>query len=156
MQRTNKQLAIEFREFLRIQGFHHDIGQLETLVGLVKDRVSFVSEIWNETDFFFKSPETYDKDAIKKRWKPETPAQLLELKDVLAGIDDFKSDAMENKVKSWIEAKGYNTGAIMNAFRIVVVGASRGPQMFDIISWLGKEETLKRIDKGVSAIGMSL
>jgi glutamyl-tRNA synthetase len=156
MQRTNKQLAIEFREFLRIQGFHHDIGQLETLVGLVKDRVSFVSEIWNETDFFFKSPETYDKDAIKKRWKPETPAQLLELKDVLAGIDDFKSDAMENKVKSWIEARRYNTGAIMNAFRIVVVGASRGPQMFDIISWLGKEETLKRIDKGVSAIGMSL
>jgi glutamyl-tRNA synthetase len=156
MQRTNKQLAIEFREFLRIQGFHHDIGQLETLVGLIKDRVSFVSEIWNETDFFFKSPETYDKDAIKRRWNPETSAQLLEMRDVLAGIDDFKSNAMESKVKSWIEEKGYNTGAIMNAFRIVVVGASRGPQMFDIISWLGKEETLKRIDKGVSAIGMSL
>jgi len=156
IQRTNKQLAIEFREFLRIQGFHHDIGQIETLVGLVKDRVSFVSEIWNETDFFFKSPETYDKDAIKKRWKPETPAQLLKLKEVLAGIEDFKPDAMESKVKSWIEAKGYNTGAIMNAFRIVIVGASRGPHMFDIISWLGKEETLKRIDKGVSVIGKSL
>ena len=63
---------------------------------------------------------------------------------------------MESKVKSWIEAKGYNTGAIMNAFRIVIVGASRGPHMFDIISWLGKEETLKRIDKGVSVIGKSL
>ena len=59
MERTNKQLAIEFREFLRIQGFHHDIGQLETLVGLVKERVSFVNEIWNETDFFFRSPEAY-------------------------------------------------------------------------------------------------
>jgi glutamyl-tRNA synthetase len=156
MERTNKQLAIEFREFLRIQGFHHDIGQLETLVGLVKERVSFVNEIWNETDFFFRSPEAYDQDVIKKRWKPETPAQLLELKEVLSGIDDFKQDPIESKVKKWIEAKGYNTGAIMNAFRLVVVGASRGPHMFDIISWIGKEETLKRIDKGVSFIGKSV
>jgi len=154
IQRTNKQLAIEFRELLRTKGFHHDIGQLETLVGLVKERVSFVKDIWNETDFFFRSPESYDQDAVRKRWKPETPAQLLELKDVLSGIADFKPEVTESKVKSWIEAKGYNTGAIMNTFRLVVVGALRGPHMFDIISWLGKEETLKRIDKGVSVIGM--
>jgi glutamyl-tRNA synthetase len=155
IQRTNKQLAIEFREFLRIQGFHHDIGQLETLVGLVKERVGFVKDIWSETDFFFKSPETYDQEVIKKRWKPETPGQMLELKEILSVIEDFKPDALESKVKSWIETKGYNSGAIMNAFRLVVVGASRGPHMFDIISWLGKEETLKRIDKGVSVIGKS-
>ena len=59
----------------------------------------------------------------------------------------------EPVVKAWIEEKGYNTGAIMNAFRLVIVGASRGPHMFDIISWIGKEETLKRIDKGISVIG---
>jgi glutamyl-tRNA synthetase len=155
IERTNKQLAIEFREFLRIKGYHHDIGQLETLVGLVKERVSFVREIWSETDFFFKSPEDYDKDVIKKRWKPETSLQLLELKEVLSGLEDFKPATTENSVKLWIETRGYNMGAIMNAFRLVIVGASRGPHMFDIISWLGKEETLKRIDKGVSVIGKS-
>jgi glutamyl-tRNA synthetase len=156
MERTNKQIAMEFRELLRTKGYHHDIGQIETLVGLVKERVSFVKDIWNETDFFFMSPEKYDLDAIRKRWKPESPAQLLEVKEVLSGIEVFKSDNIENKVKSWIEAKGYNSGAIINAFRIVIVGASRGPKMFDIVSWLGKEETLKRIEKGVSVIGKSV
>ena len=72
---------------------------------------------------------------------------------MLEKIDDFSAAGTESVVKDWIEEKGYNTGAIMNAFRLVIVGASRGPHMFDIISWIGKEETLKRIDKGISVIG---
>jgi glutamyl-tRNA synthetase len=153
MERDNRQLALEFREFLRAQGFHHDIVQLETLVGLVKERVNFVKEIWQETDFFFRSPETYDQDAIKKRWNPETPSQLLELKSVLENIEEFNPSDIEQIVKSWIEKKGYNSGAVINALRLVVVGASRGPKMFNIISWIGKEETLKRIERGISIIG---
>jgi glutamyl-tRNA synthetase len=151
--RGNNQLALEFREILRSKGFHHDIVNLETLVGLVKERVSFVKDIWNETDFFFRSPETYDLEVVKKRWKPETPSQLVELKSVLENIDEFDPSVAEQVVKSWIDEKGYNPGSVMNAFRLVVVGASRGPHMFDIISWIGKEETLKRIDKGISIIG---
>jgi glutamyl-tRNA synthetase len=151
--RDNNQLALEFREFLRAQGFHHDIVNLETLVELVKERVSFVKDIWQETDFFFKAPETYDQDVIKKRWKPETSQQLLELKSILENIEEFTPSVTEQKVKEWIEKKGYNTGAVMNAFRLVIVGASRGPHMFDIISWIGKEETLNRIDRGIAIIG---
>ena len=154
--RTNNQLALEFRDFLRAQGYHHDIINLEKLVGLVKERVTFVKDIWNETDFFFKAPDTYDAEVIKKRWKPETSGQLLELKAILGGIVDFNPAVTEPVIKEWIEAKGYNTGAVMNALRLVVVGASRGPHMFDIISWIGKEETLKRIDKGVSVIGKQM
>ena len=74
--KSNNQLALEFREFLRANGFHHDIVELEMLVGLVKERVSFVKDIWEETDFFFKAPETYDQEVIKKRWKSETPATI--------------------------------------------------------------------------------
>ena len=70
--KSNKQLAIEFREFLRAQGFFVDIVELETLVGLVKERVSFVKDIWDQTDFFFKAPETYDPEVIKKRWKEDS------------------------------------------------------------------------------------
>jgi glutamyl-tRNA synthetase len=149
----NKQLALEFREFLRAKGFHHDIINLEHLIALVKERVSFVKDLWQETDFFFKAPESYDLEVIKKRWKPEIPFQLIELKSVLDDIREFTPTVTEQTVKSWIERKGYNTGAVMNAFRLVIVGASRGPHMFDIISWIGKEETLNRIDKGVSIIG---
>ena len=151
--KTNNQLAIEFREFLRSRGYHVDIVGLETLVGLVKERVSFVKDIWEQTDFFFKAPETYDPEAIKKRWKEDSAMLLLELKSVLEKMNDFSATGTEPAVKQWIEDRGYNTGAIMNVFRLVIVGALRGPHMFDIISWIGKDETLKRIDKGISVIG---
>ncbi|MCX6333326.1 MAG: glutamate--tRNA ligase [Bacteroidia bacterium] len=151
--RDNNQLAMEFREFLRAKGIHYDIVHLEKLIGLVKERVSFVKDFWQETDFFFVAPETYDREVIKKKWKPETPLQLTELKSVLENIDEFNPSVTEQTVKAWIENKGYNIGAVMNAFRLVVVGASRGPHIFDIISWIGKEETLKRIDKGISITG---
>ena len=151
--KTNSQLAIEFREYLRPHGYHIDTIRLETLVGLVKERVSFVKDIWEQTDFFFKAPETYDQDVIKKRWKEDSSALLLELRSLLEKTNDFSALNTESIIKAWIEEKGYNTGAIMNAFRLVIVGALRGPHMFDIISWIGKDETLKRIDKGISLIG---
>ena len=154
--RTNNQLALEFRNFVRARGYHMDIIELETLVGLVKERVSFVREIWEETDFFFKAPENYDQEVIKKRWKPETAEILTELKSVLGEMELFNPLSIEQAVKAWIEVKGYNTGAVMNAFRLVIVGASRGPHMFDIISWIGKDETIKRIDKGISVIGKQI
>ncbi len=149
----NKQIAMEFREILRAKGLHHDIIHLEILAGLVKERISFVRDIWQETDFFFIAPESYDKEVIKKRWRPETPSQLNELISILDKIEEFTPSVTEQAVKTWIEGKGYNVGAVMNAFRLVIVGASRGPHMFDIISWIGKEETLKRIERGISIIG---
>ncbi|MFZ0280243.1 MAG: glutamate--tRNA ligase [Bacteroidales bacterium] len=149
--KTNNQLAIEFREFLRPKGYHVDIVRLEILVGLVKERVSFVRDIWDQTDFFFKAPVTFDQEAVKKRWKEDSPGLLKELRDILQEVD-FSTSTTEAAVKAWIETKGYNTGEVMNAFRLVIVGALRGPHIFDIISWLGKEETLLRIDRGMSGL----
>jgi glutamyl-tRNA synthetase len=151
--RSNRQLAIEFREFLRAKGFFVDIVELETLVGLVKERVSFVKDIWDQTDFFFKAPETYDPEVIKKRWKEDSAILLTALRDELEKIDDFSAVSAEPVIKAWIERNGYNMGTIMNAFRLVIVGASRGPHMFDIIEWIGKDETIRRIDKGLSVLG---
>jgi len=151
--RSNKQLAIEFREFLRTHGFHVDIIELETLVGLVKARVSFAKDFWDQTDFFFKAPETYDQEVIKTRWKADSAEHLMDLKSVLEEIEDFSATTTEPAVKAWIEKNQYNKGAIMNSFRLVIVGASRGPDMFDIISWIGKEETIRRIDTALNVIG---
>ena len=148
-----EELAMEFREFLRSHGYHIDIIRLDILINLVKERVSFVKDIWDQTDFFFKAPDDYDQEIIKKRWKEDTPATLKELRSLLLTTDDFTPAGTETAVKDWIEEKGYNQGAVMNAFRLVIVGASRGPHMFDIISWIGKTETLKRIDRGLSVIG---
>ncbi len=150
--KANNQLALEFRELLRPKGIHVDIVRLEILVSLVKERVSFVREIWDQTDFFFKAPDTYDPEAVKKRWKEDSPALLNELKEILQGMPDFSAATTETAIIKWIEKKGYNTGAVMNAFRLVIVGALRGPHIFDIISWMGKEETIRRIDRGISEL----
>jgi glutamyl-tRNA synthetase len=150
--RTNNQLALEFREFLRAQGYHVDMVRLEMLIELVKERVSFVKDIWEQTDFFFKAPEEYDPEVIKKRWQAVTNEQIKELVPVLQGVDDFTASATESAVKKWIEDKGYDTASIMNAFRLVIVGTLRGPHMFDIISWIGKGDTINRIEKGLSVI----
>jgi glutamyl-tRNA synthetase len=151
--KSNTKLAIEFREEVRAHGYHVDIKDLEILIGMVKERVSFVKDIWEQTDFFFKAPESYDQEVIKKRWSAETPVQLSELRNILEEAEDFSPATTEQTVKAWIEAKGYNLGTVMNAFRLVIVGASRGPHIFDIIGWIGKEETLNRIDKGLAVIG---
>jgi glutamyl-tRNA synthetase len=150
--KTNNQLAVEFREFLRSHGYQDDIIRLEKLVGLVKERVSFVKDIWDQTDFFFKAPSTYDQEVFKKRWKEDSASQLMELRSVLVSTIDFSAAGTEAVVKTWIEKNSYNMGSVMNAFRLVIVGTLRGPHMFDIISWIGKKETLNRIDKGVTAL----
>ncbi len=152
-QKSDNQLAVEFREFLRARGYQIDIIRLETLVGLVKERVSFVKELWDETDMFFEAPVAYDQDVIRKKWKEDSSMHLLELRTVLEGTDDFSASGTEHTVRSWIEKKGYNNGEIMTVFRLVIVGSLRGPHMFDIISWIGKDDTLKRIDKGLAEIG---
>ena len=151
--KSNTDLALEFRDLLRAHGYQDDIVKLEKLIALVKERVSFVKDIWPQTDFFFKAPDTYDQDAVKKRWKDDSPELLKELKLLLESIADFSASSTEKVVIGWIENNGYNMGAIMNAFRLVIVGSLRGPHMFDIIGWIGKEETLKRIDNGITVLG---
>ncbi len=151
--RSNNQLALEFREFLRARNHHADIVRLEILVGLVKERVSFVKDLWDQTDFFFMAPEFYDPEAVRKRWTESTPKMLRELIAVLQATADFSPAGTEASVSSWISSSGYGTGAVMNAFRLVIVGALRGPHVYDIISWIGREETINRIERGLSVIG---
>jgi len=127
--------------------------QLAESVGLVKDRASFVVEMWNQLDFFFKRPDEYDAKAVKKRWKVGSYDQMAELKEILYGIDNFTSENTEAVVKQWIDDKEYGMGVVMNAFRLLIVGALKGPHLFDICALIGQEETLERIEQGLHEIG---
>lgn len=127
--------------------------QLSEAIALVKERATFVSDLWDQLDFFFKRPQEYDAKAVKKRWKANSYDLMLELKEVLSNINNFSSENIETIVKKWLEEKEYGMGAVMNAFRLIVVGALKGPHMFDIISLIGQEETLERIDQGLYEIG---
>ncbi len=124
------------------------------VIGLVKERVNFVKELWDQASFFFVAPTSYDEKTVRKRWKPETPEQLSELIYVLQSIDDFSSENQEKAVKQWIEDRNYHLGNIMNAFRLAVVGESKGPQMFDITALIGKQETIDRINRAIKEISL--
>ena len=121
-------------------------------VGLVKNRVNFVKELWEQAAFFFVRPQTFAEKDIRKRWKEDTPAQMRELIDVLRGIKDFSSATAEKVVLDWIASRGYHTGNVMNAFRLTVVGECKGPHMFDITELMGKDETIARIERGIELI----
>ncbi len=121
-------------------------------VGMVKSRINFVSELWDNARFFFVEPESYDPKAVKKRWSTDTPAIMEELIGVLEQLPDFSSAAAEPVVLGWIADKGYHLGNVMNAFRLAVVGECKGPHMFDITELMGCEETVNRIRKAISDI----
>ncbi len=128
------------------------LDRLATIVGLVKERVNFVPELWYETCFFFVAPTEYDEKSLKKRWKEDSPRQMRELLNLLEGIDDFSADNLDKVVMAWIAEKGYGVGLVMNAFRICLVGAARGPHIWAITDQLGKQETLNRIEKALSVL----
>lgn len=119
---------------------------------MMKDRVSFVKELWPLCSFFFIAPTEYDEKTTKKRWKEYSAQQMTELADVLRNIDDFSIEGQEPVVMKWVEEKGYKLGDVMNAFRLTLVGEGKGPGMFDISAFLGKEETLKRLERAIEVL----
>lgn len=127
-------------------------GLIPKIVALVKGRANFVNDLWDQSKFFFRAPDSYAEKDVKKRWSEATPAIMEELCGVLDGLDDFSSAAAEPVVLDWISSKGYHLGNVMNAFRLAVVGECKGPHMFDITELLGKEETIDRIRKACTRI----
>lgn len=152
MMKSSDETADLFQQILVKKDIIEDSEKVSNIVSLVKERVNFVSELWEQSSFFFAAPTSYDEKTVQKRWKEDTPEQMEELISVLENIDNFSGENTENTVKAWIEEKSYNMGAIMNAFRLSIVGAPKGPHMFDIIAILGKDETIKRLKTAISQL----
>lgn len=146
VQKSGTELAELFMPILKQ---HTDAAvSMETLakvIDLVKDRVNFVPELWEQLNFFFVAPTEYDEKSIKKRWKEDSPKHMTELIDLLSTQEDWSSEALDALVMPWIEQKEYGVGIVMNAFRICLVGAARGPHIWAITDIIGKEETLRRV-----------
>ena len=127
--------------------------RVRQVVAMMKDRVSFVKELWSLCSFFFIPPTAYDEKTRKKRWKENSAQVMTELAGVLQNIEDFSIDGQEAVVMKWVEDKGYKLGDVMNAFRLTLVGEGKGPGMFDISAFLGKEETLSRMQRAIEILG---
>ncbi len=152
---SDAELAQMFKPVLEANGVDpnaFDDEYIARAVGLVKGRINFVSDLWEQSRFFFVEPTSYDEKAVRKRWSEDMPRIMGELIEVLKGLDDFSSAAAEPVVLAWIADKGYHLGNVMNAFRLTVVGECKGPHMFDITELLGCDETVRRINNGIDRI----
>ncbi|MBR2013852.1 MAG: glutamate--tRNA ligase [Alistipes sp.] len=144
--KSDEELAALFQPILKANGVETSDELAGKAAGIMKERASFITDLWDLTSYFFVAPTQYDEKQTKKYWKGENPTRLAELREVLAAIDDFSLENTEKVVGEWIAQKEYGMGQIMNTLRLALVGAGKGPGMYDVTAFLGKEECLKRID----------
>ena len=145
IKKTDEEIAKDAIPYLHGYENKFDNESLIKICGLVKDRLSFVKDIWNQVFFFFEAPIEYAEKPVKKRWKEGTSENMIKLIDILDNISNFKSDVLEESVKEWLDANELNLGSIFNSIRIALVGDSLGPGIFDIMEIIGKDESIKRI-----------
>ena len=150
MQTTaDEEIAKEFQDILLEKGIQKELSFVKTIVNLVKERAVFVSDLWDLSSYFFEAPAAYDAKASKKQWKETTGELMQELVSEIERYSDFSSNLIENQIKSWITSKEIGFGKVMQPLRLSLVGALKGPHLFDIMHYLGKEETILRIKKAI-------
>ncbi len=147
----DESLAKAYAPTLYEKGIDVDYTALVKIVSLIKERASFVSDFWEMSSYFFEAPTSYDEKAAKN-WKEETPRLMQELISVLENITDFTSSNIETIVKDWMTQNEIGMGKVMQPFRLSLVGELKGPHLFDIAELIGKEETIRRLQKAIETL----
>jgi len=150
--KDDKELTDLFMPILADKGIIKPKEDIINIVSSVKERAVFIRDLWPLATYFFETPQEYDLKAIKKAWKEDTKALMVELVDALKKIEDFSSANNEKEIKEWITSKGISYGKIMQPLRLCLVGKLAGPHLFDIIYLIGKTETIKRIENAIEKI----
>jgi glutamyl-tRNA synthetase len=149
LSKSNAELTTAFMPLLLEKGIAWERAGLERIVGLVKERATFVGDLWDLSSYFFLAPTRYDDKAVAKFWKGENPGRIAALREVLSGTGDFSAANLESVIHGWIETGGYPMGQVMNSLRLAIVGESKGPGIADICEIIGKAETISRIDNAL-------
>ena len=121
-------------------------------IALIKERAGFINDLWDQSFFFFQRPDAYVEKSVQKFWKPGTSNLMVELLNLLESSSDFSPEYLEPFVINWITEKEYKMGAVLNAFRVSLVGEAKGPHLFDITGMLGKEESILRLHKAIEIL----
>lgn len=146
--RDNTTLTQEFIALNQAKiGEKYTHEQLSQIVALIKERASFSKDLWELSSFFFEAPSEYDSKALKKAIKEDTPVILEGLISIISGLNEFDTETITNAIKEWMTTQELGFGKVMQPLRLSLVGAMKGPDVFEIINLLGKEETIKRIQK---------
>ncbi|MCL2246615.1 MAG: glutamate--tRNA ligase [Lentimicrobiaceae bacterium] len=153
-QKTDKDLATLFAQQLAEKNIHTNLEKVEKAIALVKERVYFTTDIWNQSAFLFQAPETYNPEVVKKRWKEDTPVHLQQVINILFSVTPFDKTVAHDTVVAFIQENQLNMGQIMNCLRLALVGDSKGPDLFEIIDFIGVEETNGRIGMAMKRIAL--
>lgn len=151
VKQSDTSLAEKFDVILKEKGINKERPYVEKVVSLVKERATFVTDLYELSDYFFTAPVAYDEKA-SKNWKEDTGSIMQELISVLENIGDFTSENIETIVKDWMTKNEIGMGKVMQPFRLSLVGALKGPHLFDIVEMIGKEETINRLQKAISTL----
>ena len=147
--KPDSELADLVGEMLVADHLEFNKAKVERICGLMKERYNFVTDLYQDCQFFFVAPETFVEKDAKKYWKEDTPALMCELLEILKSIDDYSFANTEKIISAWITEKQLGFGKVMNPFRVAIIGAAKGPHMFDVIELIGKEETIRRMEKAL-------
>ena len=154
LKKTDVEIADIFTKTLKEKNIKAEHEYILSVCRIVKERVNFISEIWGQSSFFFESPRSFDEKALKDKWKENSSQLVAEVKEIICNTENYTAAYLKETVSNYILEKKYGMGQVMNALRICIVGASLGPDLFEIISMLGKEEVKRRIDFALQTIGV--
>ncbi|MCF7566750.1 glutamate--tRNA ligase [Sabulilitoribacter arenilitoris] len=150
-EQSNDELAKAFKnsqnELVEI-----DANYISMVIGLIKERATFVSDFWALSHFFFTTPTSYDEKASKKAFKEDTKSILEEVASIINTIEDFTVENLQTKIKGWITSKEIGFGKVMMPLRLALVGDLQGPDVFDIMFMIGKTEAVKRVEKVINLL----
>ena len=159
--KSPEQILVLFKEYVKNQDLPGDLKSrieqkpddyLLEVIRLLHERAVFVSDFVRDGAYFFTAPQEYDPKAAKKAWKEQTPEIMSALADVIREIEPFESAEIESRVKQWIQDREYSFGKVLMPFRLSLVGAMSGPHVFDIAAMIGKDESIRRIEKAIQTL----
>ena len=129
-----------------------DMNYISMVIGLIKERATFVSDFWNLSHFFFTAPTSYDEKASKKAFKEGTKELMSKLIEIINNVEDFSVETLQTDIKGWITSNEIGFGKVMMPLRLALVGALQGPDVFDIMFMIGKAETVNRIETIIAVL----
>ncbi len=150
-EQSNDALAVVFKnehsELAKV-----DASYISMVIGLIKERATFISDFWELSHFFFTAPTAYDEKASKKAFKDGTKELMTELVSIIKNIEDFTVENLQTDIKGWITSNEIGFGKVMMPLRLALVGALQGPDVFDIMFMIGEKESVKRIESVIAIL----
>ena len=154
--KSNAELASLFQDELKKKQIHLESEKLEEVIDLIKERAVFISDFWAQSYFFFLAPSEFNPKVVKKRWKENTPQIINDLHDLFSQAETWEATSLHDLTAAYIEKNELGFGAVMNALRLAIVGDGIGPDLFQIIKFIGRKDALTRLNYALKTIGSFL